>query len=153
MRIFLTMLIISTAVFSQSYSNLDNLSWLSGTWKFEMGKSAAIEEWQEITASTFEGAGYSVKGETGDTTLVESLRLVNMHGDIFYMPYVKHNPAPVAFKLVYATQDSFVFENQQHDFPKKIIYIKKDNTRFEAYVEGHEKGKFKSFTLYFNRVD
>lgn len=30
--------------------------------------------------------------------------------------------APVAFKMVSSTNQQFVFENPQHDFPKRIVY-------------------------------
>jgi hypothetical protein len=45
-----------------------------------------------------------------------------MQGAVFYLAKVKHNPLPIAFALVSCTNNSFRFENNNHDFPKQLDY-------------------------------
>ncbi|MEW6991134.1 DUF6265 family protein [Colwelliaceae bacterium 6441] len=70
----------------------------------------------------------------------ETLRLVEMSGEIFYIAKVKSNDSPIAFKLTNCTKNTAIFENSQHDFPKKINYKYKKNKGISVFVSG-ENGK------------
>ena len=61
--------------------SLDTLFWLIGEWASADGSSG--ETWSKASASTFEGAG-----QVGTE---ESLRLVEMSGEVFYLAKVGHN--------------------------------------------------------------
>jgi hypothetical protein len=148
MKIILFLFILVISVFAQ---NLKNFDWLVGEWHFNTGKKIFVEKWQKVSDKTFEGVSYSIKKESNDTTFAENLRLLEMSGDIFYLPYVNHNPRPIAFKLISTELDSMIFENKDHDFPTRIIYIKQGKDAFIARVEGTRKGKKSAFELYFKR--
>ena len=63
----------------------------------------------------------TMKGK--DTVFVEKLRIIAREGDLFYVADVPENQKPVYFKLTEVTDRSFVCENPDHDFPKKIAYL------------------------------
>ena len=150
MRIILILIFLTTvSAFSQK---LKNTAWLIGEWQFETEQKIIVEKWRQVSIETYEGISFSINKETADTTFSETLRLLEMSGDIFYLPYVKHNPRPIAFKLISTKSDSLVFENNDHDFPHRVIYIPKGNKIFTVRVEGIRKGKVSGFEMKFNKV-
>ena len=61
-------------------------------------------------------------------------------------------PAPVKFLLTGVSDTSAVFENPEHNFPKKITYLLEDGN-LHAYIEGHGKdGNTKKIDFYFNKM-
>ena len=148
--ILTSMLLVQNA----GQNNIDELlGWLNGVWYADQGKKITGEEWHRISANTYEGRGYIIQESGNDTTVFESLRLLKMHDDIFYLAYVKHNSLPVAFKLTRTNNDSTFFENAAHDFPQKIVYIKTGSNSFSVHVEGVENGVLRYFELKFRKAE
>jgi len=108
----------------QAACTLQQLSWLSGEWQASMGKSTVLERWQAVSADSFEGEGQTIAAD-GNIKQQESLRLVQMQQQIFYLAKVSHNPLPVAFKLEECAAGRLKFVNMAHDFPKQLEYILK----------------------------
>lgn len=72
-----------------------------------------------------------------------------MSGGVFYVSKVSHNELPVAFRLTTCTDGRFVFDNPQHDFPRRLDYRRVGADRLTVHVsDGGEKG----FTLEFERA-
>ena len=78
----------------------------------------------------------------------ESLRLVEMSGEVFYVAKVGHNDLPIAFKLTSGSDDRAVFENPQHDFPKRLEYRLTEGRLVVTVSDGGTRG----FTLDFTRT-
>ncbi len=68
----------------------------------------------------------------------EKLKLVIKDETIYYVADLAENKEPVFFKSTAITENSFVCENPQHDFPKKIAY-QKDGNKIKATVSGDGK--------------
>lgn len=113
--------------------------WLVGTWKLNDKK--VYEHWKiGNDGKTLEGISYTIKSM--DTTIMEQILLSYEGGSFHYKPDVAGNQATVDFKISKLTSDSFVAENQFHDFPKIIRYqlVRKDDKDFiEASIEGNGK--------------
>jgi hypothetical protein len=130
-------------VYSQSSSqramdDFKKLDWLEGNWTsldVKPGRSA-YESWQKISPTEWKGLGVNMKGR--DTAFVEKLKLVIKNDSIYYVADLAENNGPVYFKLTLITDHSFVCENSQHDFPKKIIY-QKDGNKIKATISGDGK--------------
>ena len=76
-------------------------NYLEGKWMIE-GKSSTIhEEWTKVNDSLLTCVSFYVKN--GDSTNMEDVRLEKTGKDIFYIPTVEHNAAPVKFKLTNLT--------------------------------------------------
>jgi len=114
------------------------LKWLIGNWKrtdVKPGQSGT-ETWSVTSATSFKGLGVTLKGK--DTVSLEKLSLIIRGNDIFYVADVTGNPKPVYFKMTSITGNSFVCENPEHDFPKKISY-KLVGNKIEASISGNGK--------------
>lgn len=129
-------------------ASLAELRWLLGDWAADGDKTGFHESWTELGPQTFEGSGIERAKTDGAVKGSESLRLLEMAGQVFYVSKVAHNDLPVAFRLTRCEQDRFVFENPAHDFPRMLEYRREGSDRLVVRVsDGGEKG----FTLDFRR--
>ena len=84
------------------------------------------------------GMSRTVAGEK--TLFFEYLRLELRPDGIFYVAHPKARPG-VDFKLVKLEGQSAVFENLEHDFPKRILYRRNPDGSLTARVEGDNHSK------------
>ncbi len=114
------------------------LDWLEGTWirlNTKPGRTAH-ESWQKISTTEWKGLGVIMKGT--DTAFVEKLKIIINAEYIYYVADIAENKEPVYFKLTVITDNGFVCENPQHDFPKTIAY-QKDGNKIKATISGDGK--------------
>jgi len=132
--------VAGAVVYGQSNAKQDfkKLKWLAGCWKRTDAKPGqnGRETWSASSATSFKGLGITMKGK--DTVSLEKLSLIIKGNDIFYVADVTGNPKPVYFKMISITDNSFVCENPEHDFPKKICY-KLTGNKIEASISGNGK--------------
>lgn len=148
-RVFYLCLVLSFTSYSQTNENcaeLAELAWLGGHWVSEGEKRDTLEFWRKISDDTFEGVG-KVLNKEGQLTSQESLRLVQMGGNIFYLAKVKHNALPIAFKAAQCSSAAVTFENAEHDFPNTLTYSLKTN-QLHVTVKGKDGD---GFALIFKR--
>jgi hypothetical protein len=138
----LVTLVISSKVIATPCSSLAHLNWLIGEWQTDNSSNFNKEVWRKISNKTFEGQGKT-------NTSSESLRIIEMSNEIFYLAKVAHNLMPIAFKLVDCKDKHSIFENMLHDFPNKIEYRQIDNNTMQVKVSENSK---KSFTIQLYRV-
>ncbi|MFT6732800.1 MAG: hypothetical protein ACJAS9_000982 [Polaribacter sp.] len=139
-------LIFQPTVQAKNCGTVESLTWLVGNWKSENSKLKIKESWKRISSNTFEGSGSTYSIEKKKIVSSESLRLVEMSGEVFYVAKVASNDLPVAFKLTSCTAKTAIFENSIHDFPKKIIYQLNKEKNITIFVSG-ENGKGFSIDL------
>jgi hypothetical protein len=106
---------------------------LQGTWKVD-GRET-YEKW-ESADSVLCGKGYKIKN--GVEIVTEQLEIKLIDGVIYYLATVanQNEGATVRFKLTESGSDVLVFENPEHDFPKKIIYRKVNDDEIAVQVLG-----------------
>jgi len=120
-------------------SELDALKGMLGTWEGHAGKDARfVEKWVQSDASTFLGEGYFIKGT--DTVSREFLRIQQIRNYVVMINIVG-NQEPVLFTLVKDSDNTWVFENKEHEFPQRVIYSNPDEKTLNAWVEGKQAGK------------
>ena len=123
-KILLLAILLSAIItcHAQTKKDLSKLRWLAGTWQSTDNKPGETdtETWQILSANAMTGTGITLKGK--DTVFVEHLQLVVNGNNIYYMARVGKSTKAVPFKLTQLTASSFVCENPEHDFPKKISY-------------------------------
>ena len=130
---------LKSALFAQpATEDFKKLEWLEGTWTRTNNTpgGSAHEKWQKISSSEWSGMGVNMS--SGDTAFVEKLKLVIKDDNIYYVADIVENRVPVYFKLTSITNDGFVCENPDHDFPKKISYLK-DGEKLAATISGNGK--------------
>lgn len=124
-------------------SNLKDLNWLVGQWQGQVNEATYYENWKQSRQDALEGSA-SMVDRSGKTVFSEKLRIEKIGMHIVYIASV-NNQSPVLFTLVGVTGETnrprWVFENQEHDFPQRIIYIREAVDSLTAAVEGLQNGK------------
>ncbi len=105
---------------------------------------SGYENWTRVSAQEMKGLGVRLAGK--DTLFVEKLRILVHDGRICYVADVPENQGPVYFTMAEISDHGFVFENQAHDFPKRIAY-EFSGGKLKATVSGNGK----SIDYYFVR--
>lgn len=120
---------------------------LKGTWRME-GK-VIYEHWDSLNINTMRGFTYRLK--LGHPQVREYLNLSKSDAGIYYTATVLNQNAGKGVDFKFSKSDStWVFENPNHDFPKKIIY--KELSKDEIEVEISD-GKLRSFKYKMHRLD
>jgi hypothetical protein len=134
-----------------SSRDLGKLDWILGTWERKTSHGVMFEDWKVINDNFWEGKSFRLAAN--DTIILEKLSLVVLDDNVFYVPVVSHNPAPVYFRMIEQSKDKAVFVNPEHDFPQTIIYRKISDDSLHARIEGMNKGVESGVDFYFKRTD
>jgi hypothetical protein len=120
---------------------IDELDWIVGKWKRESRRGEVYESWRRLSDRTVEGESWIVSSSDGKKHPLESLLLVEMAGDLFYIPKVAENEYPVPFRRTSIEPGRVVFENPTHDFPQRIIYQRSGDDGLQVIIEGPVEGE------------
>jgi hypothetical protein len=126
--IILVIILSASVIKGLDCNELSDLKWLLGDWQVTNENTIVKESWKQVSNKTFEGSGQSIDRKTGKIKFSESMRIVAMSDNIFYLAKVKENKFPVSFQLTMCDNKLALFENPEHDFPKKLgFYMDKDD--------------------------
>jgi hypothetical protein len=130
---------------------LDAFAWLAGHWRIEEGDRQVDEQWMAPAGGLMLGMARTV--QAGKTREYEfTLLRQEPNGDIFYVAHPSKQ-REAAFKLTSLQAGTAVFENPEHDFPKKIIYTRQPDGSLLAAIEGPGRdGKPRRVEYAFRRV-
>lgn len=125
---------------------LADVAFMSGCWR---GGLSTGNGWTEERYSPPEGGmmlGTSQTVVDQKTRFFEFIQITESEGE------VEMNPSPrgqksVPFRLVRLEGKRAVFENLQHDFPKRIIYHLKDDGSLLARIEGDKSEQAQDFLM------
>jgi hypothetical protein len=112
-----------------------DLAWISGSWEMTRGATRVEEHWTRPAANALLGMGRRLNGER--MVFFEFLRIEQRDDGIYYVAQPRGR-APTDFKLTRFDGSSAVFENPQHDFPKRVLYRKNPDGSLTARVDGGE---------------
>lgn len=123
---------------------LTDIAWISGDWQTEPGGKRQIEEhWTAAAGASMLGMSRTVAGDK--TVEFEYLRIEQRTDGIYYVAHPRARCPGTDFKLTRASATEVVFENPQHDFPKRIIYRKSGDDSLTASIDGGEGTRAMSF--------
>ncbi|MBO9151544.1 DUF6265 family protein [Chitinophaga sp. GCM10012297] len=133
-------------------AQITRAGWLTGTWEHKTPRGITYETWKKVSADELQGASYSLEGN--DTTIFESVRLLQKEGRLYYVPTVKgqNNGQPVSFALKQATDEQLVFENPQHDFPQTVSYRRIGADSLVAQISGTRNGQFRTVVFPMKKI-
>ena len=132
-------------------SSVRDLSWMSGCWEVNDGRSLTTERWAKPTENLMIGTSQTVRN--GKTVSFEFLRIVNNGQGVTYIakPSSAQTETPFAFAKI--GEKEIVFENLKHDFPQRIIYRSDKPDSLFARIEGPGKdGSVKGMDIPMKRV-
>lgn len=150
MKLIILFFLVSHRGFTQQKISMNELSWLTGTWKMETVGRTIEEVWSQVIYKKMYARTITKKNGTvvGKETVVIDQ---NNDGTIFYHAHPS-NQKPASFKLVKIDSTSMIFENKEHDFPQRIIYRKLPHDSLDASIEGIMKGKMKKISFPYAKV-
>lgn len=139
----ITLIMLPVVVSAQNKDGIkaefERLYWLNGGWTqtniTKPGK-ALVEQWAK--SGDYEMKGQATTIQNGDTVYIERITLLIKDNAIYYVADVPQNKQSIFFKLTSITENGFVCENPEHDFPKRISY-KLTGTQLKATISGDGK--------------
>ncbi|EAP87487.1 hypothetical protein CA2559_01990 [Croceibacter atlanticus HTCC2559] len=119
---------------------------MEGEWK--VSDKEVYETWKPSDANILIGEAYTVK-ENGSKKIAERLAIRKVKKDIVYSAMVPNQNAGKAidFVLNQIDENTYSFENPNHDFPKKIIYKKVSDSELFVVVQGKDVTEAFNYTL------
>jgi hypothetical protein len=134
MLLFISLL-LSQITFTQSVFP----DFLQGTWKME--NQETFEHWDRLNDNLLKGFSYSLKN--GQMKVSEYLDISRTENEIIYTATVLNQNQGKGINYWLSKSDTtFIFENLNHDFPKKIVYKKITETEIFVQVLGEKQKGF-----------
>lgn len=148
-------LILGLAFYSWIYHSMDQIKkaeWLIGTWENKTPQGSIYETWEKVNDHSFSGKSYVLKEK--DTTVFETISLIEDQDSLFYIPTVENqnNGLPVRFTAKSISEYKLVFENPQHDFPQIITYTRVHPDSLIAEISGINNGMERKLTFPMKRL-
>ena len=135
--------VVLFASLSLQNPTIADVSWIAGDWQTAGGGRRQIEEhWTGVAGGSMMGVSRTIASDK--TVEFEYLRIEQRADGVYYVAHPKARCPGTDFKLTRASATEAVFENPQHDFPKRIIYRKTDDG-LTASVDGGEGSNALSF--------
>ena len=123
---------------------ISDLGWIAGDWQTDpAGRAVSEEHWTRPAGGSMIGMSRTLVGDR--TVSWESLRLEERGEFVYYVASPKGRCPATDFKLTRLSGQEAIFENPQHDFPKRIIYRKNSDGGLTAIVDGGEGTKSEKF--------
>lgn len=124
---------------TQMELKMKQLHWLVGEWQRtnEKPERTTMELWELQENGNLKGVGLTTEG---DKLVFKEELTLQLSGDkIQYIADVPDNLQLIAFLLTESNDSKMVFENPEHDFPKKISYERLADDTMKAIVSGNGK--------------
>ena len=126
----------SAPAFTVPPQHVQDLAWLSGTWRSTEGETVQEECWTAPMGGTMFGIGRTVIG--GRTRFFENLRIEERPDGLVYVASPLGR-GETAFELRAGGPQRARFENPEHDWPTSIEYALQPDGRLTATVSGPER--------------
>ena len=128
------------------------LYFLEGVWLMKTKNGFIGEEWHLIDKNYIQSRGFYIQGR--DTITTEKVSLKNNNDGIYYISTVgdQNKKLPITFKFTTKLNNTFIFENPEHDFPKRIVYEFIGHDSMHAYIDTGFKGSGARQDFYYRRV-
>src|SRR5690606_34385594 len=116
---------------------LDVVSFMTGCWRGEFGDDGVLEESYSL-ANGGVMLGTSRYFRAGRVVQHEFSSIIADTSGVSLLPYPGGRVSEHAFRLTHAAADTAVFEAPEHDFPRRISYIRVADRGLLARVDGGE---------------
>jgi len=124
--------------------------WLSGCWAFRAGDRVVEESWMPERGGSMLGMSRTSRGDV----MKEHEFVVLQPAGTALEYHVIAGPQPeTVFRATTTSSREVVFENPEHDFPKRIGYRLVSPDSLEAWVDGGPDDRGKPISYPYHRVD
>ena len=135
-----TALIALPLAASAQAPDLSLVAFMSGCWQGAFGNNGAVIEESYTASNTQIMLGTTRYIRDGRTFDFEFTRLHADDSGVYLTPY-PGGESSVAFRLASSRGGEAVFENLEHDFPKRIIYRRTNGGGLTARIEDDARGR------------
>lgn len=142
--IVLLSMILSCASVPAQARTLADVAFMSGCWRGRLPNGWIEERYSPPAAGLMMGTSQTVEDQK--TAFFEFIQVVEKDGEVDMIP-APGGQKSVAFRLVRVEGKKAVFENLEHDFPKRIVYHLKDDGTLLALVEGSKPEQTLEFAM------
>lgn len=143
----ISLLVVCSFYVQAQNKTVNTFGFLVGKWEMKNKTGKVVEHWTKHRDS-LTGTSYQFDAK-GDSILTEAVVLKKIDGVWHYCVtgFEKGNEGKTNFKLVAWANNTFTFENKQHDFPQKISYQNKGKEELLAWIEGNINGKTRKISF------
>lgn len=135
---------------SSSQPRFKGFEKISGNWKYVDGQEIFYENWKQVNDRLI-GKGCLLQGK--DTLFSENLLVEIVNDKLVYIADVP-GQNPTLFYCKSHNFDEWLFVNEEHDFPKTILYsLSAGNRKLTITLDGIENGKRKKEVMIFNTFE
>jgi hypothetical protein len=120
---------------------LSHLSWLAGDWTSVAGDGVVEESWLRPKANLMIGMNRTVTAQAEG--FFEFMRIAWHPSGITFTAWPQGS-GMTEFRATEISEQRVVFENPAHDFPRRVIYWRKDDGGMGARIEGTVDGRLQS---------
>lgn len=130
---------------AQAAYSLEDIAFLTGCWKGQMGTLDMREQWSEAEAGVMLGNTRFIRA--GRMADFEFGMFVESEEGVTLWPYPRGERSANGFPLARIQEGrEFVFENLEHDFPVRIIYVHDRPDHLAPRIEGRD-GESRGWSL------
>src|ERR1700704_2904732 len=112
---------------------LADVAFMSGCWRGQLEDGWIEERYSPPSGGMMLGTSHTLGGQK--TKYYEFIEIAERDGEVEMTP-LPAGKKSVSFRLTRLEGKRAVFENLEHDFPKRIIYQLKDDGSMLARIEG-----------------
>jgi len=128
--------------------NVDTLDWLSGCWRMESGETVVEEHWMNPSGDSMIGMSRTIRN--GTLVGYELILIIETDTGLIYRPHPS-GQVMANFSATEASSRRAVFENEFHDFPRRIAYWRTGDDNLSARVDDGADGQ--SYELAYRRFE
>jgi len=128
--------------------DVGTLKWLSGCWRMESGETLVEEYWMEPSGDAMLGMSRTIRN--GSLVGYELLLIIETESGLIYRAHPS-GQAMANFTATEASARGAVFENETHDFPRRIAYWPTKDNGLSARVD--DGSDVQSYELAYRRID
>lgn len=120
-----------------------DFKWLIGVWK-NLSTENTFEAWKLDESNNLAGHGYKlIKGEK---VISEYIKIITTKDGSFYESKLPQYEDSISFRILTNADFSFVCENPEYDFPKRISYELNGYDKLVSQIMGSKKKIVFQFT-------
>ena len=128
--------------------DIEDLSWLEGSWQREYNDVTQIEDWR-FEADSLIGISYFVRGN--DSSIQETMVIYSDGADLVFNARIPEQNINTLFTQSDLDDQKISFENPMNDFPQTIVYQRKQDSLYAGII-GAVNGYDKSIVFGFSRL-
>ena len=114
--------------------SVEALTFMLGRWREETQGTVFEEQWTDLGDGTMKGHAESYKSDGTEHFQTEDMVIRPANGTLVYAADPDGDGTFIEFTLTSCEQGAVVFENPDHDFPKRLAYRRDEEGMLHASV-------------------